>query len=822
MDSTTSATQAINKSEQLLQQLSDPLPTDSSALSELVIESREQLMQCTNQLKSLDSQLSSIQTSYSHLLNKSSKWEDELGSLKAKIPILEREIRSERTKREEEENRVKDLRLTSEESRRAIMRLQVEQNDSRIKAAKEKENHRRSLGPGAMAGWNAASSSSLLTEEAAAEARALKKSKRASLAFGPNAGMAGGGSSTRSSLIGNPPHSNTHRRSASGSGSNPRGSMIYNNDSGSESEQQQVGGGGTIGRSTTLRGLRLSGAPSSSSEIPINNQNHAQDQSSRRSSMASSSSAISPRSNNSDLPLESHSIGMVGSSDPIALTEAALNRSTSLSSRLRTAGGGATGGGPRRSQSNGEVLDGLPSGSGGGLSVPGSNSTLGILSGVGNNGRLSASPTPSQSAMSSMGSPIMEESPSHEQFATMSSSDMDSAIDDEALNTATVSNFNNLSSSTNSNSNSNSNYSTLRSQAILKSKEAEIERLKLEMKGLRKNLEESNESRLASETCLKILREFISSHDNDDGEGKAVLGRVEEKLELESGQAGESSTGIQLLKGMKLPPLPTDKELDEDLERKKGDSNLATSNGNGNGNGGWSIKLPTFGKRSESEDNVANETITNNIQSPTPSSSDKRTSISTPIVTSLGSLWNRNTSSNNQNGLSSLSPTKIKSRDSISASSESSSISQSLNSNNDSTTGSTFGRNLGSWFAKKGSTTPSGGDELSSSPTKEISTSMSNRNSNPNPSPNGLSPIPKPPPSLPARKASSTSQSSISNYGEESPGIMDGNGNGEDEKGLGIGFGKGKEIQINDRARKAMSRTLSVEGDGSFVAPTFD
>lgn len=766
-------------SESVPNSLPSPLPTDPETLKSLLITSHELSTSRFHEIQTLQTELSSIQASHSNLVTKSSKWEDELQSLKTKIPVLEREIKSERSKREEEENRVKDLRLTSEESRRAIMRLQVEIKESKVKVQQDKEkekeklNHRRSLGPGALAGWNPPNSNRE-TEESAAEARELKKSKRASLAFGPNAGVVGGsGFINPRSSVGGASSIGGHRRTASGSVNN-RSSVIYNNDSGSESEMAN-NCSSTIGRSTGggLRGLRLSGAPSMQSSNKEDSSSI--DQASRRDSTASTNSAISPRSANSDLPASNEV-----ASDGIALTEAALNRSTTLSSRIRNGSNG-----PRRSQSNGEVMEGLPSITSG-LSVPGtSSSTLGILNGFGRGGNLSASPTPSQSALSSMGSPIMEESPSQDyvdEFETSSQfarSTQDSEFE-EGPKTATL-----LNTSTASNN----NYSNLRNQAQLKSKEAEIERLRLEMSQLRKQLEEAKEGRMASETCLKVLREFISGHDEQQS-SKGTDGE------------GPESPGIQLLKNMKLPPLPTDKET--------------TANGNKNSNptgierketAGWGIKLPAFiGKKLEGSDAESGSEVNGSNDS----SVDKRTSISaTPnanvassTLGNLGNLWNRNSQI-----LSSPQISRNQQRDSnlseLPSSLNSPPLTHSNETSQDTPTTNTFGKGLGSWFTKKPNS------ELSTSPTKSMH------------SQDGLTSPTSLKPSLPPRKSSTFSASSQS---KEDEGLKDHPAFRLDEdKGLGIGMnGKGKDIQPNERARKAMSRTVSVEEDGGFVPPSFD
>lgn len=84
----------------------------------------------------------------------------------------------------------------------------------------------------------------------------------------------------------------------------------------------------------------------------------------------------------------------------------------------------------------------------------------------------------------------------------------------------------------------------------------EMARLRAELQATQVQLVESEEARVASETCLKALREFIAAFGGTtDGEGS----------ELGDG-GGMSASTAELLKGIRLPPLPTDRDHDDDQD----------------------------------------------------------------------------------------------------------------------------------------------------------------------------------------------------------------------------------------------------------------
>lgn len=78
----------------------------------------------------------------------------------------------------------------------------------------------------------------------------------------------------------------------------------------------------------------------------------------------------------------------------------------------------------------------------------------------------------------------------------------------------------------------------------------EAARLRAELAVAQKQLAESEEARFASETCLKALREFIATGSGSDSNAVDLT----------------DSSAASALKGISLPPLPTDKEEPEHLE----------------------------------------------------------------------------------------------------------------------------------------------------------------------------------------------------------------------------------------------------------------
>lgn len=100
-----------------------------------------------------------------------------------------------------------------------------------------------------------------------------------------------------------------------------------------------------------------------------------------------------------------------------------------------------------------------------------------------------------------------------------------------------------------------------------KDHEPELASLRTEVLMLQRRLGESEEARQASESCLKALREFIASP-------------------TEEGVIDLASADIQ---GIRLPPLPTDREPDDVIEAPA--MAKEKSGSGGKGSGGWGFKL---------------------------------------------------------------------------------------------------------------------------------------------------------------------------------------------------------------------------------------
>ncbi|PWN48578.1 hypothetical protein IE53DRAFT_370490 [Violaceomyces palustris] len=553
-----------------LDSLYHDLPEDVTALKAIIGTMRIEISKRDQTISSLEAEMDQVKASHSNILYRSAEWKDELESLRIEVPKLREDLKTEKRAREDEADRVKDLRLRAEESRRAIMRLQGEQQSSRAKA---KEDKRRSMGSSSFAGWNPASVAGSEDQETGD----LNRSKRASLAFGPNAGSAAAAAGRAAS--------SGHRRTASSSrsvsGNTARshsGSYAY--ESGSDSERAPASASG-MPPPGGLRGLRLSGAPSSGSIATLlaptthnNNEDGASAGDSSRRSSFHSSAGKSPRSAFADLP------------------------------------------------SFGDLQDN--SGPSGRLLVPGSRSSL-----------PSASPALSQGASSTgMASPIIEDG-EEVTFAGYA---------DDGPPTATP--------FTTESTYLPSTGFTAKLRSDLRAKDVEIEKLTREMSDMKVRVEEANEARLASEACLKALREFISSHDNEADKQMASmgLGGPEESADT---TVSKLSVGAGLLRGVKLPPLPTDTDADDEpgpgISGKPRDNSSASSPSKG-----WNIRLPQLmrkgtGPTSDEQSHPATAT-----KAPSPEAGEKITngSMGPPTTTangsalgtglpSFGSLWSR-------------------------------------------------------------------------------------------------------------------------------------------------------------------------------------
>ncbi|WVF70702.1 hypothetical protein IAT40_005495 [Kwoniella sp. CBS 6097] len=116
----------------------------------------------------------------------------------------------------------------------------------------------------------------------------------------------------------------------------------------------------------------------------------------------------------------------------------------------------------------------------------------------------------------------------------------------------------------------------------------EAAKLRSAIAALQVKLEESEEARMASETCLKALREFMAGSTGAGGNsnGEQVLGG-------ETGDEKEmSASTADLLKGIRLPPLPTDRDAEEDeIEAHRAAAATAEKAKVTSSTSGWGFKL---------------------------------------------------------------------------------------------------------------------------------------------------------------------------------------------------------------------------------------
>lgn len=476
-----------------LESLYTDLPSDATALKAIVGTMRLELSKSTTTISALKEEIDEVKASHSVVLQRSAEWQDELETLRLRVPQLEQELAAEKSAREAESDRVKDLRIRAEESRRAIMRLQGEQSDARAKA---KVDNRRSWVP------PPPQERAVRDEQEELE---LKKSKRASLAFGPNA-------LNLNSLAGRPGSVGGHRRTASG------GRSVSGNSKGEGEEEEPLSPTFANG----LRGLRLSGTAGMNGTgntllLPTAGEDGGSAPNSRRSSFRSDAGK-SPRLAANDLPIpDSADLG------------------SSLGARL---------------------------------SVPTTAASI-------QRNSLLQSPALSQGAASSVGfgSPIIEDNEEEDPAPTVSKALPNLPPRDGSLQ-----------------------------DKDLRAKEVEIERLTRELTEMRLGMEEALEARKASEACLKALRDFIASHD-----AEADKNGLSEGADAVV-QRANSSVGAGLLKGVKLPPLPTD-DIGEEEEAVHATAPRGVSAGLG---GGWSMKLPTLMRKA----------TTSSSNGPTPTDED--------------------------------------------------------------------------------------------------------------------------------------------------------------------------------------------------------
>ncbi|KAK0526156.1 hypothetical protein OC834_004896 [Tilletia horrida] len=655
-----------------------PLPSDLDSLSaqqvRSLIDDRDALIQ------RLHSQLEDLKSAHSDLLQRSAAWKDELETSKAAVAAtsstsrpssassttsppaaaaaaapaaaaniaespsssssstneaaLRDEVTQLRSANSALEDQVRDLRIRAEESRRAIMRLQNEHSETRAKA--KAENRRSMAVSSAASTWNSATLAAMADGD---EARELRKSKRASLAFGPNA--AGLRTSYASTTATN---TSSHRRTASGSSTGTNSAAAggagggmpgVNIDAGSGAESESeadttstpalpgfspnpssssYSNGVTRGptrMSGGLRGLRLSGMFSGSgggagaggtSAIGLTAPGSLDEDAAARS--ASRRASFNSSAASSSQPARSP-ISDVGPSYESALSDHggdAPGSATGLN-RNRFSYSGARPSVPNRQSSSSSILS----------SGTAFDDNLGLpgTAGGSNGSTRPFSVSPSPSLHSKVGSPILEEN----------DGSRPSEVEDETIeaNESPRSRFATLTGLRTSNTNTNGGASgrpplapALTSMAAQAELQAEVDRLKRELAKAKNAYEEAEEARVASEECLRALKDFIAKH--DDEEEEVGTGADAQEGGGESGAApalpakdragAGAAAGIKspstpkntstltagqtaALKGLKLPPLPSSTETDDDEERTPGPNSI------GGGGGGKTPVAPS-------------------------------------------------------------------------------------------------------------------------------------------------------------------------------------------------------------------------------------
>lgn len=537
--------------------------------------------------------------------------EKEFQSLRDRIKELEANVASITAERDELNSTVRDLRVRVEEGRRAIMRLQGGQpgsstgqeglmpsstassasNLANLASAAQKQENRKSSSLAVLSSWNPKEmlngpspkndavndntpASPPPAAQSAEELAELKKSKRASLAFGPHAH----GNASMRRMYG-------HRRIASGS------KIGEEEDAQSmppPSHPPSAAGG--------LRELQLGGVAGSGAT----NANSNADRSSKRISILGNAFMRSPNPDNNISTTE-------GSPERVQTGSALLM--PSKSSR-RTSNSSAV------SNSN-SVIAQLREETENTLAPPRSFSRL--------------SQSPSQASVSS---PIVE------------NIDLPNENDSEpsTARANTTSNFaQQQAQSTASTSNYQMQRSLMESKAKLRDRDDQVTLLKRELTSIKNQLQEAKDAREASEACLAALREFVKADRN-----------------MESENGGEQTA--QALKGMKLPPLPTDKDADEMETLQNNSANRANQS---TAPSAWRSIGNTFAglTRKQSESNDINNS-SNPSYSPTSEKmlsvkdldgASEATSPSSQISSSISNFWSKATTKteNGVNGMNS-------------------------------------------------------------------------------------------------------------------------------------------------------------------------
>lgn len=521
--------------------------------------------------------------------------EKELQSLRSRIKELEANVASITAERDELNSTVRDLRVRVEEGRRAIMRLQGQSGSSTAQeglmsssnassvsnlaslASAQKQENRKSTGLGVLSSWNpkeisngpspkpetgneGTPASPPPAAQTAEELAELKKSKRASLAFGPHAH----GNNTMRRMHG-------HRRIASGS------RIGEEEDAQSmppPSHPPSAAGG--------LRELHLGGVSGSSGTTNAN-----ADRSSKRISILSGAYLRSPNPEAVDYSTEG---------SPERLQAGASLLMPSKSSR-RT--------------SNSSAM---------------SNSNTGIAQ-LREDVENTLAPPRSLSRMSQSPSQASVSSPIQETLDL--SNEFDSEPSTARANT-TIGFAQQQSQSAAPTSNYQLQRSLMESKAKLRDRDDQVLSLKRELMAIKNQLDEAKDAREASEACLAALREFVKADRNTDTEN-----------------GGEKTA--QALKGMKLPPLPTDKDTD-DMESSH--DNIANRAGQSTAPSAWRSIGNTFAGLTRKQTETYDANSSNPSYSPVSEKmlnvkdidgASEATSPTSQISSSISNFWSKAT-----------------------------------------------------------------------------------------------------------------------------------------------------------------------------------
>ncbi|PWN30816.1 hypothetical protein BDZ90DRAFT_25279 [Jaminaea rosea] len=206
----------------------DQLPSDVFRLQEMIRDSRAVIERRNRSLLASKDRLEKLSRSHDELLERSALWKDELETLQASHADVQQQLGSSMADNERLGEQIKDLRHTSEESRRAILRLQGERKSATGGVAGD----RRSVAAGSLAGWNPSMLGGEPSGSGSTPDDGGRSSKRSTILFGaPTAA------------------SRRHTRSGSGVGVTPSSSQTDSQNDVERTPQQASSGG--------LRGLRL-------------------------------------------------------------------------------------------------------------------------------------------------------------------------------------------------------------------------------------------------------------------------------------------------------------------------------------------------------------------------------------------------------------------------------------------------------------------------------------------------------------------------------------------------------------------------------------